>query len=118
MLLPALQKALQKSARMQTYVDDARIACALERYRLAEGKLPESLDALAPRFINQIPTDVIDGKPLRWRRDGNGGYVLYSVGWNRTDDGGELAWVKQKKGSEVDSAKGDWAWLMPVNGGS
>jgi hypothetical protein len=118
MLLPALQKALQKSARMQTYVDNARIACALERYRLAEGKLPDILDVLAPRFIDHIPTDVIDGKPLRWRRDNDGGYVLYSVGWNRTDDSGELAWVKQKKGSEVDVMKGDWAWLMPVNKGT
>jgi len=115
MLLPALQKSLQKSARMQTYVDDARISCALERYRLAEGKLPDTLDVLAPRFIDQIPNDVIDGKPLRYRRNSDGGYVLYSVGWNRKDDGGELAWVKQKKGSEVDVAMGDWAWLMPVN---
>jgi hypothetical protein len=117
LLLPALQKAVQKSSRMQTYVDDARIACALERYRLAEGKLPDALDALMPRFIDRIPTDVIDGKPLRWRRDGDGGYVIYSVGWNRKDDGGELAWIKQKKDSEVDVANGDWVWKMPAHSG-
>ena len=118
MLLPALQKSLQKSARMQTYVDDARIACALERYRLAESKLPDALNALVPRFIDQIPNDVIDGKPLRYRRNSDGGYILYSVGWNRKDDGGEIAWVKQKKGSEVDVAMGDWPWSMPMTSGS
>jgi len=117
LLLPALQKAVQKSSRMQTYVDNAQIACALERYRLAEGKLPDALDALAPRFIDRIPNDVIDGKPLRWRRDADGGYVLYSVGWNRTDDGGELAWIKQKKDSEVDVTQGDWVWKMPARSG-
>jgi hypothetical protein len=117
MLLPALQKAVQKSSRMQTYVDAARIACALERYRLAEGKLPDTLDALVPRFIDQIPTDVIDGKPLRWRRDGDGGYVIYSVGWNRTDDGGKLVTLTDKKGSEIDVSRGDWVWSMPANSG-
>mgnify|MGYP001612729570 CR=1 FL=1 len=65
MLFPALNKAIVKSAQMQTFVDAARVACALERYRLTEGKLPENLDALVPRFIETIPTDVIDGKPLR-----------------------------------------------------
>ena len=112
-LLPALQKCIQKSARMQTYVDSARIACALERYRLAEGKVPDTLEALVPRFIDRIPNDVIDGKPLRWRHEGEGGYDLYSIGWNRKDDGGELAWMKQKKGSELDIAQGDWVWKLP-----
>jgi hypothetical protein len=115
-LLPAVQKSIQKSARMQTYVDAARTSCALERYRLAEGKLPDTLDALVPRFIDRIPNDVIDGKPIRWRREADGGYVLYSIGWNRKDDGGELAWMKQKKGSEVDVANGDWVWKMPARG--
>ena len=32
-------------------VDLARTAIALERYRLARGEFPESLDALAPQFI-------------------------------------------------------------------
>ena len=42
MLIPALDKAVRKSARMQTYVDAARVACALERYRLANGNCPET----------------------------------------------------------------------------
>ena len=37
----------------------ARTAIALERYRLAHGEFPESLDALAPQFIAQVPPDVI-----------------------------------------------------------
>jgi len=112
MLFPAVNGATRKSARMQTFVDAARVACALERYRLTEGKLPETLDTLVPRFIESVPTDVIDGKPLRYRLKPDAGYVLYSVGWNKTDDGGEIAWIEGKK-MIVDITKGDWVWQMP-----
>ena len=112
LLLPALEKAVRKSARMQTSVDAARVACALERQRLASGMLPETLDALVPRYLEKIPTDVIDGKPLRYRLNADKSYVLYSIGWNQTDDGGELAWTRDKS-PNVDVAKGDWVWQMP-----
>jgi hypothetical protein len=45
-------------------VDQARIACALERYRLANGKYPAALADLIPRFLDKIPADVITGKPM------------------------------------------------------
>lgn len=66
MLFPSVSRATAKSARMQTYVDAARLACALERYRLAQNRLPDSLNALQPRFIEKIPADLIDGQPLRY----------------------------------------------------
>jgi hypothetical protein len=113
LLLPALGNAIRKSARMQTYVDEARVACAVERFRLANGKFPDTLEALTPRLLDAIPTDVIDGKPIRYRPKADGGYVLYSVGWNKTDDAGELVW-KQGKTPSVDIEKGDWVWRYPA----
>ena len=95
LLLPALGNAVRKSAVMQTYLDATRVGCALERHRLANGKLPASLDGLVPRFLAAVPSDVINGRPLRYRPDPDGGYVVYSVGWNQTDDGGVLAWSKE-----------------------
>lgn len=113
MLFPALQKAVVKSANVQVYVDSARVACALERYRLVNGRLPDTLDALSPRFIAAVPNDLLDGKPLRYRPGSNGGYVLYSVGWDQIDDGGQIAWLKQQgKETNVDATKGDWVWKM------
>jgi hypothetical protein len=112
MLFPAFSKTSMKSGRMQTYVDAARVACGLERYRMANGRLPDTLDTLAPRFVEKIPNDVIDGKPLRYRTTADGGYVMYSVGWNKTDDGGELVWTKGKNPS-IDATKGDWVWRSP-----
>jgi hypothetical protein len=114
MLLPALERVVQRSARMQTYVDTTRVACAMERYRVANGSIPGSLDPLVPRFIASIPNDVIDGKPVRFRRQADGGYLIYSVGWNQTDDGGELAWVKKGKETSIDFTKGDWVWELPA----
>lgn len=115
LLLPALGRAVQRSARSQTYVDAASLACALERYRLANGKLPDTLDALVPAFIGRVPNDVIDGKPLRFRLKTDGGYLLYSVGWNQTDEGGELAWKDRTKDKPtVDFSIGDWVWIIPA----
>src|SRR5262249_33555473 len=56
-LFPALTRSVSRVGRAQTYVDAARVACALERFRLANGRLPEMLDALVPRFIDAIPND-------------------------------------------------------------
>jgi hypothetical protein len=99
-----------KSARTQTFVDAAQVACALERYRLVDGTLPDDLSALTPQFISSIPTDVIDGEPLRYRKTGDDSYIIYSVGWNQTDDGGEVGWTSDRETS-VDISKGDWVWF-------
>jgi hypothetical protein len=112
LLMPALGKATVKSARMQTHLDAVRLACALERYRLAHGELPGQLDDLAPHFIQRIPNDVMDGKPLRYRLNPDGSYILYSVGWNQTDEGGAMAWSGRKEPA-VEITKGDWVWQMP-----
>ena len=58
----------KKVALSQTALDQIATACALERYRLAKGELPEKLDALVPAFIAKVPHDVIDSQPLRYRR--------------------------------------------------
>ena len=111
MLVPSLSRASQKSARAQTSVDEARVACALERYRLAHGRLPDTLDALTPQFIEKIPNDVIDGKPLRYRKNSDGSYVIYSIGWNQTDDGGIVV-IEKGSTPGVDAKQGDWVWQI------
>lgn len=110
MSFPAVGKAVIKFALIQSHVDLARTACALERFRLAHGNYPETLDVLAPQFITQLPHDLINGQPFRYRRTGDGNFVLYSVGWNESDDGGKVVFGK---GGRVDNEKGDWVWQYP-----
>jgi hypothetical protein len=111
MTVPALDATVKKFAAIQASVDLARVACALERYHLTHGEYPETLDALAPQFIAQIPHDIINGQPLHYRRTDDGQFILYSVGWNETDDGGQIVF---KKGGSVDRDKGDWVWRYPT----
>lgn len=65
----------------------ARTALAAHRYRVATGEWPGALEDLVPGHLPEVPRDPIDGEPLRYRRD-DGRIVLYSIGPNRTDDGG------------------------------
>jgi hypothetical protein len=111
MLLPAPGRLVTRFANAQAYVALARVAIALERYRLAHGEYPETLDALVPQFIAKLPRDVINGQPLKYRRTNDGAFVLYSVGWNETDDGG---WVAVTKNGHVDWENGDWVWQYPA----
>jgi hypothetical protein len=111
MLLPSLGRIAEKCAYAQSSVDLARVACALERYRLANGQFPDTLDALAPKFIAKLPHDLINGEPLKYRRTDDGQFVIYSVGINETDDGGK---VELTKSGSADWHKGDWTWPSPA----
>ena len=107
MLLPALSKPHLKAATAQTAADQAALACALERYRLANGQFPERLELLAPRFLSRWPHDVITGEPYQYRRTDDGQFLLYSVGWNERDDGGAPG------NTLFDENQGDWVWEYP-----
>jgi hypothetical protein len=86
--IPNFTRGCQRSAENQTMVNQALIACALERYHLAHGEYPETLDALVPQFIETIPHDVIGGQPPHYRRNSDGTFLLYSIGWSQQDHGG------------------------------
>jgi hypothetical protein len=119
-LVPAVSGLVPNIARTQTAVDLGTIACALERYQLANGHYPAGLEQLVPSFLPALPHDVIDGKPLRYRLAANR-FVLYSVGWNDKDDGGE--YPQSSQGSEFkyglrgtrsdEPNRGDWVWQYP-----
>jgi hypothetical protein len=112
-VVPNATKATQTLARNQTMVNEAQIVCALERCRLAHGDYPGTLDALVPQFIEKLPHDIIGGKPLIYRRTADGKFLLYSVGWNEKDDGGQQESPQTKNGA-VDFEKGDWVWQYPI----
>jgi len=101
MAVPNFARAAQTTARNQTLANEAFLACGLERYRLAHGQYPDTLEALLPQFADKLPHDLIGGQPLKYHRTADGHYVLYSIGWNEKDDGG----VPGKT-----AAEGDWVW--------
>jgi hypothetical protein len=106
-MLPALGRLPQRPATVQTAVDQAMIACALERYRLANANFPDKLEALVPQFVSRLPTDLLSGQPYKYRRTDDGRFVLYSIGWNENDDGGTPGQTL------FDEKQGDWVWQYP-----
>jgi len=115
LILPPLSNAARKFAYGQASVNLARTALALERYRAAHGEFPEGLDSLAPQFIAKVPPDVIGGRPLKYRKEVDGLFLLYSIGWDETDDGGEAGF---KDDGSLDIGRGDWIWRYPAKAGS
>ena len=101
------QAGLPTLLQVQTQVNAGQIACALECARLANGAYPETLDALTPQFIAKLPRDLISGKPFTYRRIDEGHFLLYSVGWNETDDGGRAL---PNAGTPEGAKEGDWVW--------
>jgi hypothetical protein len=99
-------------ARGQAAIDLASVACGLEQHRLATGHYPDSLEALGPRFLQNIPPDLITGDLLHYRVTSGSGFVLYSVGWNERDDNGETA--RAGRIQRFDLITGDWVWHYAV----
>ena len=64
-------------------------AIALKRFHLRHGGYPAELRELVPDFLSTLPIDWMDGKPLRYRRNADGTFLLYSVGEDGVDNGGD-----------------------------
>jgi len=55
------------------------LAIASSAYREAKGSYPENIDDLVPAYLDAVPIDPYDGKPLKMQKV-QGGLDLYSVG--------------------------------------
>jgi len=87
---------IRKAICAQVQQQMAVTAIAIYRYRLQTGKAPADLAALVPKFLSVLPRDGMDGKILRYRVKADGGFVLYSVGLDGKDDGGDSTLVTGK----------------------
>ena len=65
-------------------------AAAAERFRRTNGRWPVSLGELVTAGLLRTPTDPYDGQPVRLKRVSDG-LVVYTVGPDKTDDGGNLS---------------------------
>jgi hypothetical protein len=89
LLFPTAEKLAEAIRRSDALMRSTIAALAAERYRLANGRWPESLSGLVPAYLKEVPRDPYDGAPLRLRRLADG-LVIYSVGVDGKDNGGTL----------------------------
>lgn len=68
------------------YLTVTRVGLALAGYTQEhEGALPTTLEELVPRYLSDLPTDPMDGNPLRYDPAQR---KVWSIGRNLVDDGG------------------------------
>ena len=112
-----LASAKRKATRIETAQNVVVTAIALKRYELRHQQLPATLDDLTPGLLQTVPIDCMDGQPLRYRPNADGTFLLYSVGSNGMDDGGNPSLEKGVTGSyyywQNDHAL-DWVWPQPA----
>lgn len=95
-LLPDLTGTLRNFMRVETVRQMAMAAVALKRFQLTRGHVPQKLSELCPEFLSSVPVDYMDGKPLRYKTIGSGDFVLYSVGFDGTDEYGSGEWAAKR----------------------
>jgi hypothetical protein len=85
--MPTMARFIRNDLAHMTKIQVAGVALAIERYRLANNRLPEQLTDLVPQFLETVPVDPYDGQVLRYKRL-DPGFVVYSIGTDGTDDDG------------------------------
>ena len=86
MMMPALANSLERKSRNDVQLQATRTILALRAYQLEHGNLPPDLNALVPEFLDAVPVDDFNGQPLRYSAEKK---IVYSVGKNLKDDGGD-----------------------------
>jgi hypothetical protein len=92
LLFPALTQVQQATRRTHCNLEGARAALAVIRYQRKHGRYPDQLDDVVGEFLAKMPQDVMNNQPLNYRQDEQG-FIIYSVGVNGTDDGGQAVMV-------------------------
>jgi hypothetical protein len=87
LLSPHARQLQQAEERSRIRRDLMLVGLALGEFRIQRGAYPKTLNELKPDFLKQIPVDPYAEKPLLYQLRPNG-FVVYSLGPNRKDDGG------------------------------
>jgi len=90
----------------------AQLGLALEAFRGQSGSYPDSLHALVPDILAELPVDPFSGKNLLYRLSEKE-LVVYSVGKNGMDDGGLKEEVGER-GVLLNPGADDIAWRIPL----
>jgi hypothetical protein len=95
-----------KNAQLEATLLAARTGLACRLHRSRTGAYPESLEALVPGILKEVPVDPFTGKPFVYRREREG-FIVYSLGSNEKDDGGRSTYMITQMVMEKDD---DWTW--------
>jgi hypothetical protein len=73
---PAFDLTLILVTQCEAYRRLALAALGLEQFRLATGALPSTLEELVPEYLDAVPRDLVDGKPMHYEPGPQGDFTL------------------------------------------
>ena len=114
--VPPLRHIIPRAIYAQTLVNQAIIACALERYRIEHGSYPDSLAPVTLADGKPLPVDILTELPMGYRKTVNGKYALWCVSLNGTDHDGARVLDQEhpeKTKFRDETYDGDWVWDFP-----
>jgi hypothetical protein len=106
LLFPNVVTVLFKRATLNAMFETARVGIACKIYKNIYGDFPENLAELSPEILEEVPVDPFTGHPLIYRKQ-ESGIMIYSIGSNLKDDGGNGTWRITSLVMEKDD---DWTW--------
>jgi hypothetical protein len=113
MCIPNFTKASQTCSRHETQRRLTITAIALKRFELRGHRRPKDLTELVPNFLGSVSIDPMSGQVLRYRLNPGGTFVLYSVGEDGKDDGGDPTSAAPVKQIDLWSGR-DAVWPVAV----
>lgn len=75
----------RRKCQTNVQVAATRILLAMKAFKMEKGRLPATLQELVPEYLEAVPLDDFDGKPLRYNPAKK---ILYTVGKDLRDEGG------------------------------
>jgi hypothetical protein len=87
LLIPAVRPTQTAADRSAQGHRQLQVAYALAAFQRDHEGYPKALAELSPKYLDKVPDDLFTGKPLAYR-PADGGFLLYSLGPNGTDDEG------------------------------
>jgi len=108
-LMPALARVNELAHRFKADTYSTLVIIAILRYAQDKGHYPSNLDELiAADYLKELPMDPWSDKPLVYKRTDDG-FILYGVGSNFKDDGGQLTRDDEGKVKKY-ADEGDWVF--------
>ena len=115
MAMPRMSRTLVVAARAETFRRMVVLALGIKEFELAHGTAPADLDQLVPGILPRLPVDPMSGGPFKYRVT-EGKWLLYSVGEDGEDDGGDP--TPAKAGEKPGLWEGrDAVWPRPAGSG-
>jgi hypothetical protein len=110
LLVPSLSRCAVLWVRSIGQNRALQAAIAAERHRVITGRWPDALQELAPRYLDAVPLDPFDGKPIRYAKIPEGIKTwTISDEFNNQDDGGDVCRLEKQTASRKPR---DFGWVI------